>query len=65
MPNYFGRLSGRLFFNKISRKCKTETNYAIAAKVRAKTAHKNKIDNFSPLKLERKWKGEKPEHTAV
>ena len=65
MPNYFGRLSGRLFFNKISRKCKTETNYPIAAKVRAKTAHKNKIDNFSPLKLERKWKGEKPVHTAV
>ena len=37
MP-YFGHLSGRLFFNKISRKYKAETNYPITAKVRAKTA---------------------------
>ena len=64
MP-YFGRLSGRLFFHRTSRKCKAETNYPIAAKVRAKTAHKEKIDNFSPLELGRKWEGEKPVHTAV
>ena len=37
MP-YFGHLSGRLFFNKISRKYKAETNYPLTAKVRAKTA---------------------------
>ena len=44
MP-YFGHLSGRLFFNKISRKYKAETNYPITAKVRAKTARKKKVDN--------------------
>lgn len=42
-----------------------ETNYPIAAKVRAKTAHKKEIDNFSPLELGRKWKGKIPVHTAV
>ena len=67
MP-YFGHLSGRLFFNKISRKYKAKTNYPIAAKVRAKTAHKKIIDNFSPPELERKWEGGgggEPLHTVV
>ena len=62
---YFGHLSGRLFFNKISRKYKAKTNYPIATKVRAKTSHKKEIDNFSPPELGRKWEGEKPLHKAV
>ena len=64
MP-YFGHLSGRLFFDKISRKYKAETNYPITAKVRAKTARKKKVDNFSPPELGREWEGKKPLHTAV
>ena len=54
-----GYLSGRLFFNKISRKYKAETNYPIARKVRTKTVHKKKIDNFSPPELGRKLEGVK------
>ena len=38
-------MSGCLFFNKISRKYNAETNHPITAKVRAKTAHKKKVDN--------------------
>ena len=56
MP-YFGHLSGRLFFNKISRKYKAETNYPITAKVRAKTDRKKKVDNFSPPEQGREWEG--------
>ena len=52
-------MSGRLFFNKIPRKYKAETNYPIARKVRTKIVHKKKIDNFSPPELGRKWEGEK------
>ena len=52
-------MSGRLFFNNIPRKYKTETNYPIARKMRTKTAHKKKIDNFSPPELGRKLEGVK------
>ena len=64
MP-YFDHLSGRLFFNKISRKYKVETNYPITGKVRAKTTRKKKVDNFSPPELGREWEGKKSLHTAV
>ena len=56
MP-YFGHLSGLLFFNKIFRKYKAETDYPITAKVRSKTAHKKKVDNFSPPELGREGVG--------